>query len=292
MGSRDGGRRAVGVFAISTVGATIRDRGPIGDEVLLNGARDRGDSRPVPGRSGRPRRRSRASGAGSSSSAVTPGRTASRRAPQETAAGGSSAGRRVPTTTWTRSSATAATPSTWRSSATADAPRWPTSSATPWVTRLRRAVQPPRPAVRPEGGPTLLRRTPRHDAARRTTALAITALARDRRPRQPPAGACSGPRPADRGHHRPHLHGRGLRGLRGPADQRAPHPGRRRVHVWSSRTRAVTDGKVVFRIATRRTWGHVGHGEGAVGGPHRLCHDLAWRYAACSSATPSRSRRR
>ena len=28
----------VGVFAVSTVGATIRDRGPVGDEVLRNGA--------------------------------------------------------------------------------------------------------------------------------------------------------------------------------------------------------------------------------------------------------------
>ena len=79
-----------GVFAVSTVGATIRDRGPVGDEV----ARDVSvPSASVPEPEG-PGVSEEISGSGgrSSSSAATPGRTAQRAsAPTRTPAGASSA---------------------------------------------------------------------------------------------------------------------------------------------------------------------------------------------------------
>ena len=50
------------------------------------------------------------------------------------------------------------------------------------------------------------------------------------------------------------------------------------VHVWQSRTRTVEDGRVTFRIPTRRTWGMSvtvkAPGEGHTG----YATTLAWRY--------------
>lgn len=50
------------------------------------------------------------------------------------------------------------------------------------------------------------------------------------------------------------------------------------VHVWSSRTRAVTDGKVVFRIATRRTWGMSVTVKAPWEGHTGYATTVAWRY--------------
>ena len=50
------------------------------------------------------------------------------------------------------------------------------------------------------------------------------------------------------------------------------------VHVWSSRPRAVTDGKVVFRIATRRTWGMSVTVKAPWEGHTGYATTVAWRY--------------
>lgn len=50
------------------------------------------------------------------------------------------------------------------------------------------------------------------------------------------------------------------------------------VHVWSSRTRTVTDGKVVFRIATRRTWGMSVTVKAPWEGHTGYATTVAWRY--------------
>ena len=50
------------------------------------------------------------------------------------------------------------------------------------------------------------------------------------------------------------------------------------VHVWSSRPRAVTGGKVVFRIATRRTWGMSVTVKAPWEGHTGYATTVAWRY--------------
>lgn len=50
------------------------------------------------------------------------------------------------------------------------------------------------------------------------------------------------------------------------------------VHVWSSRTRKVADGKVSFRIATRRTWGMSVTVKAPWEGHTGYATTVAWRY--------------
>lgn len=50
------------------------------------------------------------------------------------------------------------------------------------------------------------------------------------------------------------------------------------VHVWQSKTRAVEDAKVTFRIATRRTWGMSVTVRAPWEGQTGYATTLAWRY--------------
>ena len=51
------------------------------------------------------------------------------------------------------------------------------------------------------------------------------------------------------------------------------------VHVWQSRTRTVEDGRVTFRVATRRTWGLSVTVRAPWEGHTGYATTVAWRYA-------------
>ena len=116
-------------------------------------------------------------------------------------------------------------------------------------------------------------------AARRTTALAITALAVIAAVVTPPAGAA--PAPDQRtaaATTRLTFTVEDCEGCEVQLTNARRTLDADVVHVWSSRTREVADGKVTFRIATRRTWGMSVTVKAPWEGHTGYATTVAWRY--------------